>query len=93
MAGSGIKSKRTAIKAPWQNPYAERVIGTLRRELLDYMIPVNERHLEYLLGEYVHKYYNTCLLYTSDAADDLLCVDLGGRRIIKKKKRGTSRIL
>src|SRR5680860_1893675 len=28
-----------------------------------------------------------CLLYTSDAADDLLCVDLGGRRIIKKKKK------
>ena len=28
-----------------------------------------------------------CLLYTSDAADDLLCVDLGGRRILKKKKR------
>ena len=27
-----------------------------------------------------------CLLYTSDAADDLPCVDLGGRRIIKKKK-------
>ena len=31
----------------------------------------------------------TCLLYTSDAADDLLCVDLGGRRIIKKKKHIT----
>src|SRR5659263_785238 len=30
--------------------------------------------------------YDFCLLYTSDAADDLLCVDLGGRRIIKKKK-------
>src|SRR5450756_2529608 len=29
----------------------------------------------------------SCLLYTSDAADDLLCVDLGGRRIIKKKKK------
>ena len=29
--------------------------------------------------------YQGCLLYTSDAADDLLCVDLGGRRIIKKK--------
>ena len=28
---------------------------------------------------------HACLLYTSDAADDLLCVDLGGRRIIKKK--------
>eukprot|EP00657_Telonema_sp_P-1_P002599 TRINITY_DN1601_c0_g1_i1.p1 TRINITY_DN1601_c0_g1~~TRINITY_DN1601_c0_g1_i1.p1 ORF type:complete len:104 (-),score=50.21 TRINITY_DN1601_c0_g1_i1:62-373(-) len=46
-----------------------------------------------------HKYYHGrtgiiwnvtprgCLLYTSDAADDLLCVDLGGRRIIKKKKQ------
>ena len=31
-----------------------------------------------------------CLLYTSDAADDLLCVDLGGRRIIKKKKQQKS---
>src|SRR5450756_1855447 len=31
--------------------------------------------------------YKICLLYTSDAADDLLCVDLGGRRIIKKKKK------
>ena len=30
-----------------------------------------------------------CLLYTSDAADDLLCVDLGGRRIMKKKKKKT----
>ena len=34
--------------------------------------------------------YMICLLYTSDAADDLPCVDLGGRRIIKKKK--TTRI-
>ena len=32
------------------------------------------------------KNFRDCLLYTSDAADDLLCVDLGGRRIIKKKK-------
>src|SRR5450756_2456603 len=31
--------------------------------------------------------HDACLLYTSDAADDLLCVDLGGRRIIKKKKK------
>ena len=31
-----------------------------------------------------------CLLYTSDAADDLLCVDLGGRRIIKKKTHSSN---
>ena len=40
---------------------------------------------------YIHpdsRYYCcTCLLYTSDAADDLLCVDLGGRRLIKKKNK------
>ena len=34
-----------------------------------------------------------CLLYTSDAADDLLCVDLGGRRIIKKKKQKNIELL
>src|SRR5450756_1247718 len=38
------------------------------------------------LGVYSKADANSCLLYTSDAADDLLCVDLGGRRIIKKKK-------
>ena len=35
---------------------------------------------------------NACLLYTSDAADDPLCVDLGGRRIIKKKKNTSVRL-
>ena len=39
---------------------------------------------DYVLSK--ETYVDTCLLYTSDAADDLLCVDLGGRRIIKKKK-------
>eukprot|EP00825_Cyclidium_porcatum_P011741 TRINITY_DN16055_c0_g1_i1.p3 TRINITY_DN16055_c0_g1~~TRINITY_DN16055_c0_g1_i1.p3 ORF type:complete len:112 (-),score=25.72 TRINITY_DN16055_c0_g1_i1:46-381(-) len=34
-----------------------------------------------------HYIYKYCLLYTSDAADDMQCVDLGGRRIIKKKKQ------
>src|SRR5450756_2714878 len=45
-----------------------------------------------LAGPAAHGYKTalwTCLLYTSDAADDLLCVDLGGRRIIKKKKNDT----
>src|SRR5450756_1068613 len=38
-------------------------------------------------GPYTPGFVSVCLLYTSDAADDLLCVDLGGRRIIKKKKQ------
>ena len=36
-------------------------------------------------GIHFRPHFKTCLLYTSDAADDLLCVDLGGRRIIKTK--------
>ena len=42
--------------------------------------------LEHLLRAVAFTHDHTCLLYTSDAADDLLCVDLGGRRIIKKNK-------
>ena len=48
------------------------------------------------LGKQINKFsddyetYDNCLLYTSDAADDLLCVDLGGRRIIKKNKKKTT---
>eukprot|EP00825_Cyclidium_porcatum_P033636 TRINITY_DN3560_c0_g1_i5.p3 TRINITY_DN3560_c0_g1~~TRINITY_DN3560_c0_g1_i5.p3 ORF type:complete len:137 (-),score=34.50 TRINITY_DN3560_c0_g1_i5:24-434(-) len=37
------------------------------------------------------KSHKSCLLYTSDAADDMQCVDLGGRRIIKKKKKKKER--
>ena len=37
--------------------------------------------------------YLACLLYTSDDADDLLCVDIGGRRLIKKKKHKSSSTL
>ena len=46
-----------------------------------------EEHLGELKSKTVGFITNhTCLLYTSDAADDLLCVDLGGRRILKKKQ-------
>ena len=43
-------------------------------------------HFRRSVGDPDHRRARACLLYTSDAADDLLCVDLGGRRIIKKNK-------
>ena len=43
--------------SPWQNPYVERVIGSIRRECLDHMIILGERHLHRLVSEYV-SYYN-----------------------------------
>lgn len=58
LVASGIKSKKTSIKSPWQNPYTERVIGILRQELLHHIIPFNEEHLHRLLKEYIHSYYN-----------------------------------
>src|SRR5450756_2165960 len=42
--------------------------------------------------DFLNAKYGDCLLYTSDAADDLLCVDLGGRRIIKKKTESKKQI-
>jgi len=53
----GIRSKWIAPRSPWQNGIAERLVGIIRRDLLDHVIPFNERHLILLLKEYV-LYYN-----------------------------------
>jgi putative transposase len=49
----GSKEVIIARRSPWQSPYVERVIGTLRRELLDHAIVLNERHLGGLLRRFV----------------------------------------
>jgi len=46
-----------AARAPWQNPFAERVIGSIRRECFDHVIVINERHLRRLLRSYL-AYHN-----------------------------------
>lgn len=58
LAACGIQSKRTSIKSPWQNAIAERVNGIIRQELLNHIIPFNDKHLHYLLKEYINNYYN-----------------------------------
>jgi transposase InsO family protein len=47
-----------APRSPWQNPFAERVIGSIRRECLDHFIIFNERHLYQVLRAYVEYYSN-----------------------------------
>ncbi|MDR3792828.1 MAG: IS3 family transposase [Terracidiphilus sp.] len=49
----GVNSKRTAYKSPWQNGIAERFVGCCRRDLLDHVIVLNERHLKRLMRNYV----------------------------------------
>ena len=48
-----------APRAPWQNPYCERIIGSIRRECLDHMIVLNEDHLHRILGEYFMYYHES----------------------------------
>ena len=52
----GIRQVVIAPRAPWQNPFAERVIGSIRRECLDLVIVLNERHLRHLLRTYFVHY-------------------------------------
>jgi transposase InsO family protein len=61
-----IDPKRTAFRSPWQNGTAERVVGSVRRELLDHVVILNEDHLRRLLREYVD-YYNDERVHTSIA--------------------------
>ena len=53
----GIGAIRTAVACPWQNGVAERWVGSCRRELLDYVIPINEKHLKRLLSAYITYYH------------------------------------
>ena len=61
----GLKDTPTAPRSPWQNPVCERVIGTLRRECLDHVIILNERHLHDVLHEYIFEYYNVARTHMS----------------------------
>ena len=56
--GLGIEEVPTAPRSPWQNPYCERVIGSIRRECLDHVIVLNERHLYRILTDYFDYYHN-----------------------------------
>jgi len=61
----GTKEVIIARRSPWQNPYVERVIGTLRRELIDHVIVFSEAHLRRLLRRFVAEYYHRCRTHLS----------------------------
>jgi putative transposase len=64
----GIHEVKTAARSPWQNPYVERLIGTLRRECLDHVVVLNEPHLRRLLRDYL-AYYHSARTHLSLAKD------------------------
>jgi transposase InsO family protein len=53
----GIRDRPTSPRSPWENGYAERLIGSIRRECLDYVVVFGERHLRHVLKSYMN-YYN-----------------------------------
>jgi putative transposase len=53
----GVRALKTPVRTPTANAFCERVIGTIRREYLDFIIPMNERHLRPTVREFV-AYYN-----------------------------------
>ena len=60
----GIDEVVIAPRSPWQNPYVERVIGSIRRDCIDHVIVLNERHLRRILRSYLD-YYHTCRTHLS----------------------------
>jgi transposase InsO family protein len=56
IVGMNLQTVRTAPRSPWQNAYAERVIGSIRRDCLDHVIVANEAGLRAVLAEYVTYY-------------------------------------
>jgi putative transposase len=67
----GLEEVKIAPCSPWQNPYVERVIGSIRQDGLDHVMVLNERHLRRMLRSYVD-YYHTWRVHRSldmDAPD------------------------
>lgn len=84
----GIRDRPTSPRSPWQNGYAERLIGSIRRECVDHVVALGERHLHHLLLSYM-KYYNETRTHLSlnkdapirrtvEAAGRILCLPILG---------------
>ena len=56
LAAMGLTVLKTPVRAPQANAFCERLIGTIRRECLDFVILFNERHLRTVLGQWVAHY-------------------------------------
>jgi transposase InsO family protein len=78
LESTGLQPKRTSIRSPWQNGIAERWVGSCRRELLDHIIPLNEKHLRRLVRDYV-------AYYQEDRIHDSLDKDTPNGRAVETK--------
>jgi transposase InsO family protein len=68
LAAMGIRDHPTAVRSPWQNGHAERLIGSIRRECLDHIVVFGEAHLRRVLATYT-SYYNELRTHLSLSKD------------------------
>jgi transposase InsO family protein len=86
LKASGVKSVRTSVRSPWQNGVAERWVASIRGDLLDHVIPLNERHLLRLSQEYIGYYHE-------DRTHIGLQKETPGGRIREKRPRAASQVV
>jgi len=86
LQATGLTPKRTSIQAPWQNGTAERWIESCRREFLDHIIALNERHLVRLLRDYVSYYHQ-------DRVHDSLGKDTPESRPVERKPKANATVI
>jgi len=76
--------------SPWQSPYVERLIGSIRRECLDHVIVVNQRHLRQILLAYIAYYHRSRshLALNKDAPDSRPVCSPPGRIVVTPEVGG-----
>jgi putative transposase len=88
--GMNIEEVLIAPKSPWQNPYVERWIGSIRRECLDHMMILNEEHLRGVISEYLRYYHDDrCHLSLERNAPNKRAVEpRGSGRVVSEPRLG-----
>ena len=86
LKATGLKPKRTSIQSPWQNGTAERWVGSCRREILDHVIALDERHLLRLMRDYVN-------YYQEDRIHDSLSKDTPNGRPTEQKPSSKATVI
>jgi putative transposase len=86
LKATGLEPKRTGLRAPWQNGTAERWVVSCRREILDYVIALNEQHLRRLIRDYVNYHHD-------DRVHDSLDKDTPNRRPVETRPSPTATVI
>jgi putative transposase len=88
--GLGIREVLAAAQSPWQNAFAERLIGSVRRECVDHVLVFSERHLRRILARYFGYYHQarTHLALAKDTPDGRPVMPIGVGPVVEFSEVG-----